>query len=150
MSLQLPRFMQEVVYKEQINRCLTCLDPSDFHHAYLRCVDKETVTAQLQGSRRLNRYTVKYWEVHTQLEGLIWSPDSAGSYLGDYFTENSKASIQFLESLKTGGLKVTIGIILQIIWHPHQTLDKCLTAMLRFMSSENTKMLWLFEDAQYK
>lgn len=60
MSLQLPRFMQEVVYTEQINRCLTCLDPSDFHHAYLRYVDEETVTAQLHSSRRLNRYTVKY------------------------------------------------------------------------------------------
>lgn len=88
MSLQLPRFMQEVVYTEQINRCLTCLDPSDFHHAYLRYVDEETVTAQLHSSRRLNRYTVKYWDVHTQPQGLIWSPNSAGSNLGDYFTEN--------------------------------------------------------------
>lgn len=60
MSLQLPRFMQEVVYIEEINRCLTCLDPSDFHLAYLRCADKETVTAQLHSSRRLDRYTVKY------------------------------------------------------------------------------------------
>lgn len=147
MSLQLPRFMQEVVYIEQMNRCLTCLDPSDFHHAYLRCVDKETVTAQLHSSWCLNRYTVKYWEVHTQPEGLIWCPDSAGSYLGDYFTQNSKASIRSLESLKTGGLEVTIGIVLQIMWHPHQTLDKCLTVMLRLMSSET---LSLFEDSRYK
>lgn len=28
------------------------------------------------------------------------------------FTKNSKASIQSLESLKTGGLEVTVGIIL--------------------------------------
>lgn len=148
MSLQLPRFMQEVVYIEQINRCLTCLDPSDFHHAYLRCVDKETVTAQLHSSRRLDRYAVKYWEVHTQPEGLISSPDSAESYLGDYFTGNSQASSQSLESLESrrlGGLEVTIGIILQIMWHHQQTLDKFLTV---WMSSENTWMLWLFEDTR--
>lgn len=113
MCLQLPRFMQEVVYIEQINRCLTCLDPSAFHHAYLRCVDKETVTAQLHGPQRPIRYTVKYWEVHTQPQGLTQIPDSAGSW--DYSIENTKMNIKSFKSLKIEGLKVTI-----VIYPPDQ------------------------------
>lgn len=141
MSLQFQKFMQDVFYASQINRCLTRLDPFTFHRAYLSCVDKETVTALLHGCHCSHLYTVRHVRCSDRQRGTEMEGAVSGFHSFIFSEGISSKTLQRASSLLRAHRSVSgldswrFRFILMLAWHLLLTLQQCRHIMDIWLSS---------------